>query len=168
MTSVRIAEPEDAALIQDLAETTWWPTYEPIVGAEQVSYMLEFFYSTNVVAEQIRSGAQTYLLLYDGQTPVGFAAYSPREEDPHVYKLHKLYCLPAEQGKGYGRILLSAVEQAVLAAGEHILDLNVNRYNKAKTFYEHLGFHIIYEEDIKIGQGYEMNDYVMRKVLNRD
>jgi ribosomal protein S18 acetylase RimI-like enzyme len=39
--------------------------------------------------------------------------------------------------------------------------LNVNRYNPAKDFYEKLGFKIILEEDIPIGQ-YWMNDYVMR------
>ena len=43
--------------------------------------------------------------------------------------------------------------------------LNVNRRNKAKQFYEHLGFTIISEEDIDIGQGYFMNDYVMEKKL---
>ena len=97
--------------------------------------------------------------------PVGFAAYSPRSEDQDIYKLHKLYCLPAEHGKGYGKTLIQAVEQAVTSAGKKILELNVNRHNKAKSFYEKQGYSVIYEEDIKIGNGFEMNDYVMRKEL---
>lgn len=165
MVSIRPATAADAALIQRLAETTWWPVYQPIVGAEQVRYMLNAFYSTEVITEQLDTGSQTYILLYDGDTSKGFAAYSPRKEDPTIYKLHKLYCLPAEQGKGYGKQLINAVEGAVLSHGSNILELNVNRYNKARSFYEHLGFSVIYEEDIQIGDGYEMNDYVMRKEL---
>ena len=37
----------------------------------------------------------------------------------------------------------------------------MNKYNKAKTFYESCGYHVHYEEDIPIGP-YWMNDYVMR------
>jgi GNAT superfamily N-acetyltransferase len=85
-------------------------------------------------------------------------------EDSEVYKLHKLYCLPKTQGKGYGKILLNAVADKVKAAGKHVLDLNVNRYNNAKTFYEKMGFKAIYEEDIPVGD-YFMNDFVMRKEL---
>jgi ribosomal protein S18 acetylase RimI-like enzyme len=39
--------------------------------------------------------------------------------------------------------------------------LNVNKYNKAKFFYEKLGFVISKEEVIDIGNGYVMDDYVM-------
>ena len=41
------------------------------------------------------------------------------------------------------------------------LELNVNRHNKAINFYKKLGFIITMEEDIDIGNGYYMNDYVM-------
>ena len=166
MIEIRKAGPADISTIQQLAETTWWPTYEPIVGADQVRYMLNAFYSSEVMGQQIASGSQTYILLLDEGVPKGFAAFSPRSEDPDIYKLHKLYCLPAEQGKGYGRQLVQAVELAVLEAGKITMDLNVNRHNNAKSFYEKMGFAAVYQEDIEIGKGYEMNDYVMRKVLN--
>jgi hypothetical protein len=45
------------------------------------------------------------------------------------------------------------------------LRLNVNRYNKAKFFYEKLGFKIIGSEDVDIGNGFYMNDFVMQKNL---
>jgi GNAT superfamily N-acetyltransferase len=102
--------------------------------------------------------------LEDG-TPVAFAGYSPREENADVYKLHKLYCLPQTQGKGYGKLLIDEVATRVKKAGKHILELNVNRHNKAKQFYERQGFSVAYEEDIPIGP-YWMNDYVMTKTLS--
>jgi ribosomal protein S18 acetylase RimI-like enzyme len=43
--------------------------------------------------------------------------------------------------------------------------VNVNRHNKALHFYEKYGFKIIREEDIDIGEGYFMNDYVMELKL---
>ncbi len=46
------------------------------------------------------------------------------------------------------------------------LQLQVNRHNTAKDFYELLVFTIIEEADFDIGNGYFMNDYVMEKKIN--
>lgn len=126
--------------------------------------MLNEIYSVDRISQQLNTGSQIYLLLIENDKPVAFAAYSPREDDPEIYKLHKLYCLPETQGKGYGKTLINEVANKTIEAGKHTLDLNVNRYNKAKTFYEKMGFSVAYEEDIAIGP-YWMNDYVMRKEL---
>jgi hypothetical protein len=40
---------------------------------------------------------------------------------------------------------------------------NVNRYNNALAFYQKLGYEILKEEDIDIGEGFFMNDFVMLK-----
>ena len=69
--------------------------------------------------------------------------------------------LPAQQGKSIGKLLLHHVIDLVKAKGAKTLLLNVNRNNKAKEFYEHLGFKVISEEDIDIGEGYFINDYIM-------
>ncbi len=164
MYFIRTATPDDVETIRNIAETTWWATYGPILEKEQLIFMLDEIYSARKLASQLTHHTQTYLLLVEGEKPVAFAAYSPREEDPEIYKLHKLYCLPETQGKGYGKILLNEVINKTLEAGKHTLDLNVNRYNKAKFFYEKLGFEVAYEEDVPIGK-YWMNDFVMRKKL---
>lgn len=104
------------------------------------------------------------MLLYEGDNPVGFAAYSVKDEAENIYKLNKIYVLPQSQGKGYGKTLLTAVEGEVKQHGARALDLNVNRHNKAKQFYERCGYHVHVQEDIPIGP-YWMNDYVMRKAL---
>jgi GNAT superfamily N-acetyltransferase len=164
MYLIREATVADVDAILQIAEQTWWPTYEPLLGKEQVAYMLSTIYAPEKIMAQVKNREQTFLLLLEDEQPVAFAAYSPREEDADIYKLHKLYCLPATQGKGYGKILINAVMDKTSQAGKHTLDLNVNRYNKAKDFYERMGFAIAYKEDIAIGP-YWMNDYVMRKEL---
>jgi len=171
MYTIRQATINDVETIRDLAYKTWWEAYAPILEPEQITYMLGEIYSVEKITAQITDGTQTYLLLIESayavggeDKPVAFAAYSQREEDPEIYKLHKLYCLPETQGKGYGKILINEVAAKTVEAGKHTLDLNVNRHNKAKTFYEKMGLRVVYEEDIPIGK-YWMNDYVMRKEL---
>jgi GNAT superfamily N-acetyltransferase len=164
MYSIRQATINDLETIRQIANDTWWATYSPILEKEQISFMLDEIYSVEKISSQLKNNTQTYLLLIEDEKPVAFAAFSPREEDPEIYKLHKLYCLPVTQGKGYGKVLINEVAQKTLDASKHTLDLNVNRNNKAKNFYEKMGFLVAYEEDIPIGP-YWMNDYVMRKEL---
>lgn len=161
---IREANIEDATTIQKLAHEIWWPSYSEILSSEQLSYMLDEIYSEEKIISQINTGEQTYLLLIEDDEAVAFAAYSPRIENPDIYKLHKLYCLPAIQGKGYGKLLINTVCENVLKAGKNVLELNVNRYNLSKHFYEKMGFVVAYEEDVPIGP-YWMNDFVMRKQL---
>lgn len=164
MTQIRKAKAEDARIIQSLAERIWWPTYSTILAKEQIRYMLDHIYDLELITAQIREQEQTYLVLRVEEEDLGFASYSLKEAPPAIYKLHKLYCLPETRGMGYGKLLLQAVEDKVRAEGVNTLDLNVNKYNPAKTFYEKMGFGIIDELDIPIGP-YWMNDFVMRKQL---
>ena len=164
MYTIRTATVSDVETIIQIADQTWWVTYSPILEKEQITFMLNEIYSSDKISKQIETGAQTFILLLEGEEPVAFAAYSPREENADIYKLHKLYCLPKTQGKGYGKVLINEVIQKTTDAGKKVLELNVNRYNNAKTFYEKMGFAVASEEDIAIGP-YWMNDYVMRKEL---
>lgn len=161
---IKKATAADTETIRRLADETWWPTYSSILEKEQIEFMLREIYSADKISHQLETGEQTFLLLLEDDEPVAFAAFSPRAEDPEIYKLHKLYCLPKTQGKGYGKILINAVINEVKQAGKHTLDLNVNRHNKALTFYEKIGFAVAYQEDIAIGP-YWMNDYVMRLAI---
>ncbi len=125
--------------------------------------MFEVIYTQEALQQQMEEG-QTFLLLYMAETPVGFAAFSLKEAQDKVYKLNKIYLLPSCQGKGLGKKLITMVEAMVKQLGAVFLDLNVNRYNNAKSFYESCGYHELKQEDIPIGP-YWMNDYVMRKRL---
>ena len=161
--TIRNAGIADIPAIRVLAEDTWWPTYKPILEDDQIRYMLDLIYSVEALTTVMTQGTQQFILLSDDQGPQGFAAYGARADEP-VYKLHKLYVRPGNQGKGYGRMLLHEVVQRVKNQGITTLDLNVNRYNPAKSFYEKAGFSVLREEDIAIGP-YWMNDYVMRHIV---
>lgn len=156
----------DVELIQSLIQRIWKPTYREILSDEQMDYMLSKMYDTATLQQQMKDG-HVFIILMEDNTPVGFAGYQCDYPEQGTCKLHKIYLLPETQGKGLGRLLLHAVAERAVAAGQHYLLLNVNRYNKALLFYEKLGFEIVATEDIDIGNGYFMNDYLMRWSLDQ-
>lgn len=147
--------------ICQIAEQTWWSTYSEIISQEQIRYMLDTIYDEGSLKKVMEDGSQEFLLIGDDSGYQGFASFGPRKEDPGIYKLHKLYVLPGNQGKGYGIALVEEVKKRLTDLNIKILDLNVNRSNKARVFYEKIGFRIIRKEDLQIGP-YWMNDYIMR------
>ncbi len=156
---------KDISLIRELTFKTWPATYGAILSREQIDYMLEMMYSPASLEKQILKQGHHFIIAYENNQPAGFASYSQKESDNAAYKLHKIYVLPSLHGKGVGKKIIDHIVQSILPAGAKTLELNVNRRNTAKTFYEKQGFEIVGTEDIPIGNGYFMNDYVMKKKL---
>lgn len=164
----RYATTEDIRVIREIAQKTWFATYEPILGKQQPQYMFDLIYSTEGLEEQINTGQvfviQSATIEETNEMPIAFASYSIKIREEKIYKLNKLYLNPDFHGAGLGKKLLLEIEKQIKETGGLWLDLNVNRYNKAKIFYERMGFEVIGEEDIPLGE-YFMNDYIMRKKL---
>lgn len=159
---LRPASFNDVKFIQEIVAATWPVTYNLIIGEAQVNYMLHLLYSTAALTKQMEEKHFFYLALQDYKA-VGFASFSFVELE--IAKLQKLYVLPTLQGSGAGKALLNNVEAVSKSMGAKKLWLNVNRKNPAFNFYTHKGFSILKEEDIDIGHGYFMNDFVMEKTL---
>jgi diamine N-acetyltransferase len=163
--TVHKATVDDVSAIRQIAVFTWWSVYPAILSAQQIEFMLEELYNEEVLTELINSGKQTFLILSEDDGPKGFAAYGTLPEHDHVIKLFKIYILPDNHSKGYGKALVSRVADNAKKAGKKLLELNVNRDNSARLFYEKYGFKIIREEDIPIGP-FWMNDFVMQMELD--
>jgi diamine N-acetyltransferase len=161
MFNISVGTEQDIPAIINIAEKTWWPTYSPILPEEQIRFMLDAIYAPEHIREQMQQGAQTYLLLSEKEGPLGFASFGKRPDDAAVYKLYKLYVLPSTHKKGYGQALIREIVLRVLKQNAHVLDVNVNRHNPARSFYEKFGFKLLREEDIPVGP-YWMNDFVLR------
>ena len=156
---IRKATEEDIAVITELAEKIWWPAYRNIISDEQISFMLKDMYSADSLKKQFLSGVE-FILAEEENLSVAFAGFSLIE--PEVYKLHKLYVLPSEQGSGTGKKLIAYISDFVRDQGGKILELNVNRGNPASGFYKKAGFDIYRTVDIDY-HNFVLNDYVMRK-----
>ena len=160
---IRKAAESDISAISELAEKIWWPSYRNIISDEQINFMLNDMYSAESLKEQMGSGIE-FLIVEKENFPVAFAGYSLTNMENQVYKLHKLYVLPTEQGRGTGRKLIEQVSSLATAKGGKILELNVNRGNPAHHFYSKIGFDIYQTVDINYHH-FVLNDYVMRKKL---
>lgn len=161
---IRFADTDDINSIGFLAHQIWPVTYGNILSEAQLQYMLQMTYSPASLKRQMQEQKHVFMLAELEEEPVGFASFSETGKTG-VFKLHKIYVNTAIQGKGLGKALLAAVIEEITPLGAIALQLNVNRNNRAKAFYERQGFAVIKEEDIDIGNGYFMNDYVMEKKL---
>jgi diamine N-acetyltransferase len=165
MLSIRAATLNDIPIIQQIAADTWPTAYGEIISSAQISYMLEMMYSTSALAAQMTTRGHHFLLATLNSDAVGFASYELNAMPYRQCKLHKLYCLPQLQGSGVGAKLVAHVADAAIAASQHAIMLNVNKHNKALGFYQRLGFSVVDEEVIDIGQGYLMDDFVLERGL---
>jgi len=87
---------------------------------------------------------------------LGFISVQPMEDG---WFLNKLYVMPDLQRSGVGRALL---DFAINEFDIKTLRLQVNRQNyKAINFYFKYGFIIEKVADFDIGDGYQMNDFIM-------
>ena len=105
-------------------------------------------------------GHHYYLIYKDGQA-AGYV--SIQQEGDDLFHLQKIYVLPAFWKDGLGRRLFEVAVNAIrdLHPTPCRMELNVNRHNPARGFYEHMGMQKVHEGDFPIGNGFYMTDYIM-------
>ena len=177
------ATPDDYETIRKIAHATWPDTFGDILTGAQIDYMLRLMYSREAIERQVADG-HVFHLLVEGQRgnqntnpspqylratttrfkPVAYVSHQ-LEYLPGTAKIHKLYALPAVQGRGYGRALIDKVRSVARNAGQERLRLDVNYQNAAIGFYEYLGFAKVGEHTTDIGEGYLMEDWIMETEL---
>lgn len=161
MITISPATVDDIAKIQTIAKTTWPVAYGKILSKAQLDYMLDKFYADELLTATIINEEQHFILAFENEVCLGFASFEHNYTNKAVTRIHKLYILPNIQGKGIGKLLVDAVAKLAQEIQSSALSLNVNRFNTAVAFYKKIGFSIMYEEDIEIGNGYLMEDYRM-------
>ncbi|MBX2891576.1 MAG: GNAT family N-acetyltransferase [Saprospiraceae bacterium] len=151
------ATPADIPRIAALAHRIWRVHYPPIIGVQQVEYMLARTYTSEALQRQMEEGQVFYLATEAGEV-LGFLSVSDKGEGR--YFLHKFYLDNEKRGRGLGQMVFDQLLAHYPAMRE--LRLTVNRQNyKSVNFYFKIGFVIEKCLDIPIGEGYEMNDFQM-------
>ncbi len=158
MIHLILAKESDLGAIATMARDIWNLHYVPMIGQEQVDYMLDTFYNQQNLEEQMHKGHGFYLVMQQDET-LGFLSVSLiRDRD---YFLHKLYIYSQKANAGAGTEVLHELIKMIEPKS---LTLTVNRQNyKSINFYFKNGFKIKSVKDFDIGNGYEMNDFVMER-----
>ena len=162
MRVIKKSSTNDIPLIQQLSKEIWNKVYRAIISQEQIDFMLEMMYSEGSLLQQMTELNHHFIILYFSEIPVGFASYSVKSSlEPDVIRLNKLYLQPAYHGKGLGKAMVEYIVKEAKQLAGSILELNVNKYNPAVSFYNKQGFVIASEMVLEIGNGFVMDDYIM-------
>jgi len=161
--SIRQVDPADPGrdieTLGKLASQIWTEYYTPIIGADQVAYMLHNFHSQSAIADQIAAQGYRYWLAEDGTQPV---AYCGAAAEPDRLFLSKLYVQDSYRRHGIARMFVEILKRWSIEAGLPRIHLTVAKQNTASiAAYEKLGFTIVDSITTDIGGGFFMDDYVM-------
>ena len=149
-------------IVGSLAEEIWTEHYVPIIGKEQVEYMLDKFQSVQSISDQIRSGSLYFLVKEDNQF-IGYIGVQPKGDELF---LSKIYIKSSERGKGLGKKAIHFIEKLAKGKGLRKIALTVNKNNRvAIKAYESLGFKNLGSVIQEIGSGFVMDDYKMEKTV---
>ncbi len=163
--SIRRATLNDIEAIQKVAKETWPITFESILSPVQIDYMLNWMYNSEILGKTIQLENNVFWLYEIENKVVAFTGIEHNYQSEAITRIHKIYVSPEAQGQKIGLQLINFIAQEAIKHNSSRLNLNVNRYNNAVKFYEHIGFQIIDEENIDIGNGFLMEDFVMEKVI---
>lgn len=154
---------KDFEVIAELAKTIWTEHYTPIIGIEQVKYMLDKFQSQKAIKKQVMDDNYIYYILSNESIAIGYI--SIKKNDDTLF-LSKLYIDKLNRGKGFGKLAMNFIEELAKNLNCNKIFLTVNKYNtnSIKT-YKKVGFNIIEELVIDIGNGFIMDDFKMEKLI---
>ena len=150
--------------VADLAHKIWNQHYVPIIGQEQVDYMLDKFQDAEAIAQQIKNGYE-YFIIYHEKCPSGYLALVPDTHEKKM-KISKIYVDSQFRGLSLGSQLLDFAIEVSRKRKFNCVWLTVNKNNsKSIAWYQKRGFSIKEKIEIDIGNGFIMDDYLMERPL---
>ena len=145
--------------IADLAKVIWNEHFTPIIGKDQVDYMVEKFQSYPALKEQISEGYEYYQIFSGGEF-CGYNGIHPGE-DNRLF-LSKLYLKKESRGHHLATGAFSFLKEICRERGYSAIWLTCNKHNdNSLGVYRHFGFEIIDTQEADIGGGFIMDDYIM-------
>ena len=154
---------QDAVAISRMAHAIWNEHYTPIIGSDQVEYMLRHFQSAAAVWKAFTEDHTVYVKVCSGSAPAGYLAYKLDRDQKRIF-ISKFYLLAAFRGRGVARQMLNYVSSLASKEKLSIIWLTVNINNlKSIQAYLKMGFEIKGKCLQDIGSGYVMDDYIMEK-----
>ena len=163
MTNFSIATTKaQFADIAELADMIWREHYIPIIGLEQVDYMVKNYQSAEAMHSQHQNGYEYYMIYYNDLL-IGYI--SIKKEDDSLF-LSKIYVSKDYRGKKIGKSAMDFVQKKALDMNCKSIKLGVNRFNvDAIKAYKAMDFKITGEMITDIGNGFIMDDYKMEKLI---
>lgn len=169
--TVRRAEPGDETRLSLLGAATFLDSYAQLLPAADIIAHTSKQHAPGIYARWLQE-AGTFCWLCEqppGGAPVGYAVATrpdlPIPVDEGDLEIRRIYILHRYQGRGLGRRLMQAVEQAAREAACRRLLLGVYSRNAAALdFYARQGFSEAGTRQFRVGE-HDYFDYILQRRL---
>lgn len=156
--TAKVEKDDQITEVANLASIIWHEHFTPIIGNEQVDYMLEKFQSESALNTQLAKGFEYYQILHN-QDLCGYCGFL--QEDEKLF-LSKLYLKKESRGQHLSTKVFQFLVQLCRERKLKAIWLTCNKYNaNTLAVYHHLGFETINTQVADIGNGYVMDDYIL-------
>jgi len=156
---------QDIQITAYLAQKIWNQHYVPIIGQEQVAYMLDKFQDFEAIKNQIELGYEYFIIDHINQ-PCGYLCLVSNTIEMKMM-ISKIYVDSDFRGLNLGSQLLDFAMDKAKKDNFKSIWLTVNKNNsKSIEWYQKKGFNITKNIALDIGNGFIMDDYVMEMSLN--
>ena len=163
---IKVSSEAQIADVAQLAREIWCEHYVPIIGQEQVDYMLGKFQSERAIAEQITEAYEYYIIAHHGKSVGYMAALSNMEEASLM--LSKIYVKKSARGRGFGQKMLGFIDNLCRHRAIKKIWLTVNKNNlHAISWYSRMGFINTASLIQEIGEEFVMDDFRMEKTIGQ-
>jgi ribosomal protein S18 acetylase RimI-like enzyme len=154
---------KDVQIIERLTKLIWNHNMGSFISKEQIDYMIAKSCTQEAIKKELESSKVSYVKLMEEKEMVGFGVYGITSNEGEM-QVCKLNIHPDYQNKGLVKYLLEYIEKQAMQNQIEYLMLSVNRNNKqAISAYLKNGFVIEESVIIDIGNGFVMDDYIMKK-----
>lgn len=161
---------EDQEHLAQMAHDIWNEYWPPIIGQDQVDYMVENFQSLDAIKADMADHGYEYWFIVareSGRTrTVGYTG-GHVERETNRYFISKIYLLAEERGHGFASKTIRFYEDLCHSRNLSAMYLTVNKHNDLGIrAYKGKGFETIDAAETDIGNGFIMDDYIMEKKIS--
>ena len=168
--TIRLATKDDAVLIADISQQTFYDTFAADNTREDMDLFLNKQFTKGRLILEVGAPENTFLIAYWNNEVAGYAKLKEGKQPKSlgtkkVLEIARLYAVTSMIGKGIGKALMQASIDIAKERQKEAVWLGVWEKNqRAILFYEKWGFEKFDEWDFLLGNDVQI-DWLMKKTL---
>ncbi|MCI1903575.1 GNAT family N-acetyltransferase [Enterococcus hirae] len=159
-----IETPEEISALHEMIATVWRGFYKRFMDKNLLDYQLRHYQSIEKIREDIQiKDTEYFFIVANSGERIGYLAY--RFDHDYLY-IKKFYLIPEVRGRGYGREVMSYLEDLTVKNGFEKIAVHIAQANAwVVRILEHFGFVITEKLETNLGHGHIMPEYVMELTI---
>jgi ribosomal protein S18 acetylase RimI-like enzyme len=169
--TLRYATKDDAALLADISQQTFYDTFAADNTAEDMTKFLNEQFTKGRLMLEVGAPENIFLLAYYGDDVAGYLKLREGKKLAALngmasLEIARIYVIKDFIGKGVGKLLMQAALDIAKEQGKEVIWLGVWEHNqRAIAFYTSWGFEKFGEVDFLLGNDLQ-RDWLMKKNIS--